>query len=343
MSSKTEQFTNIEIPRHPVWGGPLVMPADHTNKPGNRRCKLCGRKWTSVKCQCEYYKRTTTFIDVLQDETTLKAWDRRMVAYGMGQRPDLVMGAAALDPTQDTDKKPLQQIADAAKEFAGASAAAKVGTSLHTFTQWMDEGKTLGHVPEAYRDDLKAYELCTKEIEWTNIESFRVHDGWKVAGTTDRIGWYRGRLTIFDVKTGSLYFKPGPAMQLAMYANSTPYDIGTDTRHSDVAELRLDVGYIIKLPAGQGKCELLPVNIENGWRACQLAKKVWEVRKAPDTDWMLERDKAAEAYEMCSRAGSLKECKLLWRNAKTDGWLTPAIKRVLTERAKFLTEQEKSA
>lgn len=336
MITKQEpQWERTEIPRHPQWNGPLVLPAEHTAKPGTKKCKLCGRKWTSTRCPCVYYKRTTTFIDVLQDEYNLKAWDRRMVAYGMSQRPDLVMGAAATKLEQDeTDKKKLQAIADDAKAFAKASAAATVGTSLHTFTQWMDEGKELGHVPEPYPADLAAYALCTKGIEWTNIESFRVHDEWKVAGTTDRIGWYRGRLTIFDIKTGGLYFKPGPAMQLAMYAHSTPYEIATDTRTVDVAPLRLDVGYIIHLPQGTGECELIPVNIENGWRACQLAKQVWDIRSEPDSEWLPERDLYAEVYEMATRATNVKECKLLWKNAKAQGLLDAALKAALKARAK---------
>jgi len=329
------QWENNEIPRHPRWGGPLVLPPEYSAKPGRRKCNLCGRRWNG-KCPCIYYKRTTNFIDVLQDEYALKAWDRRMVAYGMSQRPDLVMGAAATRSDNDDDKAKLQAIADDAKQFAKASAAATVGTSLHTFTQWIDEGRDLGYVPEAYRADLDAYREATAGIEWTNIESFRVYDPWKVGGTTDRIGWYRGQLTIFDVKTGSLYFKPGPAMQLAMYARSTPYDIRTDKRYEDVAPIRLDIGYIIKLPAGQGKCDLIPVNIENGWRACQQAKAVWDIRNEPDENWMPKRDVLGDAYEMCTRAGSLKECKLLWRNAKTDGWLTPAVKAALTQRAKEL-------
>jgi hypothetical protein len=342
MASKQTEFVNLEIPRHPRWNGPLVLPATYTAKPGRRKCPLCGRKWNG-KCPCVYYKRTTTFIDVLQDEFRLKAWDRRMVAYGMSQRPDLVMGAAATDPNEDGDKTKLQKIADDAKAFARASAAATVGTSLHTFTQWLDEGKELGYIPEPYTHDLRAYEKCTKGIEWTNIESFRVYDPWKVGGTTDRIGWYRGQLTIFDVKTGGLFFKPSPAMQLAMYAHSTPYDIATDKRITDVAELRLDVGYIIELPQGQGICRLQPVNIANGWRACQQAKVTWDIRDAPDEAWIMDRDEQAEQYELCSRAGSVKECKLLWENAKRDGWFTPVIKRVLIERANFLTGQEKSA
>ena len=336
MPSPAPEFTRLDIPRHKVWNGPLVMPAG-TKAEGDRTCPWCGRACKTGKrgnktgdCPCQYYKRATTFIDVLADQTALKAWDRRMVAYGMGQRPDLVLSASATDPG---DKDKVQKIADEAKEFAGASKAATTGTSLHTLTQWMDEGKELGFVPDPYPADLRAYALCTRDIEWVSIESFRVDDEWMVGGTADRIGWYRGRLTIFDLKTGGLYFKPGPAMQLAMYAHSTPYDIATDTRFSDEDELRLDVGYIIHLPQGSGKCELMPVNIENGWAACQHAKTVWDIRNQPDTTWLPGRDKYGEFYEMALRATNVKECKMLWQNAKDEGVLDDSLKAVITARA----------
>ena len=343
-----QQWERIDIPRHPRWKGPLVIPPGHDLTPGTRKCKgskgngwaQCGRTWATA-CPCVYYKRTTNFIDVLQDEYKLKEWDRRMVATGMAENAELVLSALAIRPDRDIkqtpeDKKKLQEIADKAKDYAKGGAAASIGTSLHTLTQWMDEGKELGYVPEPYPADLEAYRLCTKEIEWTNIESFRVYDDWKVGGTTDRIGWYKGRLTIFDIKTGSLFFKAGPAMQLAMYARSTPYDISTDTRVSDVDELRLDVGYVIHLPAGSGTCELKPVNIANGWMACQQAKAVWDIRNRPDSDWFPERDAYAEVYEMSTRATNVRECKVLWANAKDMGLLDAALKASLTARAKEL-------
>jgi hypothetical protein len=296
-------------------------------------------------CKCEYYKRTTTFIDVVQDEFKLKQWDRRMVAYGMGQRPDLVLAAASVrgdtDPNQDdTDKRKLQAIADDAKAYAKGSAAATTGTSLHTLTEWIDTGQTLGHVPEPYPADLRAYEDVIKDIEWVKVESFRVHDEWKVAGTADRIGWYRGRLTVFDIKTGSIFFEAGPAMQLAMYGRSTPYDIATDTRQVDVTSMNLNVAYVIHLPAGSGHCELKPVDIVKGWGACRIARQVWELRAQKyfvGDSWLDDNLQRSNTYtEMALRAGTVTELKMLWRNASDQGSLTDELKQILTNRANDL-------
>ena len=89
-----------EIPRRKTSfggeGGPLVIPPGAQHKPGKKKCETCGRMVATDRkyprkgsCKCLYYKRTTTFIDVLQDEFLLKQWGKRNVAWGMAQRPDL--------------------------------------------------------------------------------------------------------------------------------------------------------------------------------------------------------------------------------------------------------------
>src|SRR4029077_12688728 len=102
-----------------------------------------------------------------------------------------------------------------------------------------------------------------------------------------------------------------------------------DTRGFDVDELDLDVGYIIYLPEGEGACRVEPMNIEMGWRACELAKLVWEAR-----DWnpVVERDTAGELTEMASRATSLAECRNLWNNAKDMGVLDARAKEAINAR-----------
>jgi hypothetical protein len=276
-----------------------------------------------------------------------------MVAYGMSQRPDLILAAAACraprhGQSDDVGKKKLQEIADAAKEHAQASAGANIGTALHSLTEDIDNGRTLGHIPEPYPADLKAYEAATKGIEWVSIESFRVHDEFRVAGTTDRLAWYRGRLVIMDLKTSPnenpISYPHGPAMQLAMYAHSTPYDIPTDTRVSDPAPVNLQTAYIISLPAGYGRCEIRPVDIAKGWGACLLATQVWKWR---DTDNLILADdqvpQTRTFKDMAARAGTKAELKMLWRSAKESCALTPDLKAFIKDRAKELEAQDVSA
>lgn len=374
------QLTKTEIPRRKTAvggeGGPLLIPPGAQHKPGEKKCKSCGRKvkaqaknYYKHSCKCLYHQRTTTFIDVLQDEFLLKNWGKRNVAWGMAQRPDLQLAAAACkpdsyyasgDPEALEDKRELNRIAAEAGSYAGDMFKATIGSSLHRLTHQMDRGDRIEHaIPERWQDDLTAYEQKIKSlgIEWVSIESFRVLDTWVkdisecdhkakqyggtcecrgVAGTVDRIGWYKGRLRIFDIKTGSDFNKLGHAMQLAAYAHMVPYDIDSDTRGTDPGELDLSVGHIIYLPEGQGHCYLEDMDLEVGWRACELAKQVWDMR---DAQPVVERDWAGELTDMAGRAGSLKELKMLWRNALEMGRLDHAAKAVILKRSEVLKAQ----
>lgn len=367
-----QKVESAEIPRRKTSfggeGGPLIIPPGAEHKRGKKKCETCGRMVATVKgsprkgsCKCLYYKRTTTFIDVLQDEFLLKAWGKRNVAWGMAHRPDLQLAASACkpdsfyatgDPAALEDKRELNRIATEAGNYAGDMYKATIGSSLHRLTHQMDRGEELGHIPERWVDDVKAYAEFTKSkgIEWVSIESFRVGDWWVkhldecnhkavryggtckcmgVAGTVDRIGWYKGRLRIFDIKTGSDFNKLGHAMQLAAYAHMVPYIYPGDVRGADPDEIDLSVGHIIYLPEGAGECRMEPMNLEIGWRACELAKNVWEMR---EENPVIERDIELELTEMASRAGSIKECRMLWRNAYDMDRLDQGAKNMLRAR-----------
>lgn len=359
-----------EIPRRKTSfggeGGPLIIPPGAQHHSGRKKCETCGRMVAADRayprkgtCKCLYYRRTTTFIDVMQDEFLLKQWGKRNTAWGMAQRPDLQIAAAACKPDSHPDqpredKTELNRIAKEAGQYAGDMFKATIGSSLHKLTHTMDRGEEVGFVPERWVGDLKAYDDKMKSlgIEWVSIESFRVGDWWVkedcnhkpvryggtckcmgVAGTVDRIGWYKGRLRIFDIKTGSDFNKLGHAMQLAAYAHMVPYQYPGDVRTEDVDAVDLSVGHIIYLPEGQGHCYLEDMDIEMGWRACELAKQIWQAR-----EWnpVIERDMALELTDMASRAGTLKECRSLWKNAQDMGCLDGPAKAMIQARAKEL-------
>jgi hypothetical protein len=122
-------------------------------------------------------------------------------------------------------------------------------------------------------------------------------------------------------------------MQLAMYAHMIPYEFPGDTRGVDPGDIDMKVGHIIYLPEGQGICHMEPMNLELGWRACLLAKQIWEAR---NWDVVIERDIELELTEMASRAGSLKECRMLWINARDMGRLDGPAKHMIKTRVKEL-------
>lgn len=317
----TPEFVNTEIPRD-RWGRPMIM------QPGSK--KRVG------------YRRTTTFVDVLENQKGLQDWAMRCVAYGLSQRPDLVLGAASVDPKlalsgSHPDKKKLNDLAGQAKEFARGSAAATTGTALHALTERIDKGQPLGIIPTEYQADIDAYRQATKNIQWQGIESFRVYDRWQVAGTADRIGRDpKGRLRIYDIKTGSIDYPHKMAMQLAMYARSLPYDIATDTRGEFNQELDQARAVIIHLPAGEGRCDLYEIDIASGWGACLVAKQVWDWRGIKDLTQLInpEADTAPPTWESLVRdARHLDDLRTIWTRAQECGELTEDLRALCTRRS----------
>jgi len=307
------QMLNTDIPRD-RWGRPLVLPPNG----GNRVA----------------YRRATTFVGCLDDTNGLMKWMSRQVAYGMGQRKDLVLAAAAADPA---DKRKLGDIADKAAEHSKGVAgdAAETGTALHSLTERIDRGQPLGTVPQEYQADIDAYRQATAGIDFTAIETFRVHDDWKIAGTADRIGRLHGRTMIMDIKTGSIDYPHKMAMQLAMYARMTPYDIATDSRTDDPEPVDRNYGIIIHLPAGQGRCDLYEIDLAKGWGACLIAKQVWDWRTTKGLTRIIDGPPAEPATweSLIGNAKTLDDLRLIWKRASELGELTPQLKAIANQRS----------
>jgi hypothetical protein len=226
------------------------------------------------------YTRCTTYVGALEDTYNLGQWQQRMVALGLAQRDDLLMAVGSLSARPE-DKAELNRIVDAAREAAAASAGATIGTALHKMCERLDRGEKF-MVPTAAKADVEAYREATKRLRWLRIEEMTVHDGLEVAGTPDRIGGEQGALPrVYDIKTGSIDYGIGKiAMQLAMYARSEAYDVDLGTRAP--LGVDLEVATIIHLPAGEGRCELVDVDIAAGWEGVQLAREVRAWRKRKD-------------------------------------------------------------
>ena len=275
-------FTNPEIPRD-RWDRPLIYPAPAKGK--THADVVEAHRAGSKRHAPKAYRRTTKFISVLEDRFELEAWAQRMVALGMGQRPDLVVSAASLTADRD-DKKALNKVAADAKETARSAAKATTGTALHRMCERLDFGQDVGVVPAPYDADLEAYVAARDKygLKYAAVEQMRVHDNWQVAGTPDRVAWYNGRLYIADIKTGNIDFENTRreiAMQMAMYAHSVAYDHNTG-RVEDVPPVDRQKAIIIHLPAGEGRCELHWADITAGWEGCQHAKAVWDWRSRKD-------------------------------------------------------------
>lgn len=315
-----EQF-DTPIPRD-RYGRPMVMLPDSSKRMA--------------------YRRTTTFVGVLEDTFNLMAWKQRQTALGLAARKDLMLGVTAANPE---DKKTLNGLCEQAVEAAQSGAKATIGTALHSFTEQLDMGHDVSHAPAPYDRDLEAYREATKEMRHLAIEQFRVFDLWRVGGTADRIVNFRGGTYIADVKTGDIEWGALKiSMQLAMYAHSVPY-IG-DQRVADAQPISTDRGIIIHLPAGTGTCTLHWVDLEKGWKACQTAFKVWEARgwkreltwqvePEPDNPIVLSED--AQRLRMVKAIETVDELRAIWTLAATSGNLDEALAEAILARRAELT------
>lgn len=262
-----EPIPPTEPPRD-HWGRPKVIPPDG-GKP-------------------KPYTRCTTYVGCLEDTYNLSQWQKRMVAVGLSQRPDLLLRVSSLGSQPDDDqqvkrwKDDLNTVCEAATEAAQASASATIGTSLHALTERLDRGADIGVVPEQYRPHLDAYASKTADFTALHIERFTVHDQLQIGGTPDRVLKVPGqdKLIIGDIKTGNVTYGVGKmAMQLAVYAHSMLYDPMTGQR-SPLGDVDTEHGLIIALDAATGKCDLIQIDLAAGWRAVELATDVRKWRKS---------------------------------------------------------------
>lgn len=237
------------------FGRPLIVP------PGGGKPKA--------------YTRCTTFVDALSDKSNLMAWKARMAALGLARSDDLMLQIAGHDPD---DKKGLDRLVDQAANLAGASRGANIGTQIHEATEKYDRGEELPPLGK-FQADVDAYIQATRGLEVAAVEQFRVHDDLHIGGTADRLFLIDGKLTIADIKTGGLWDVGKMAMQLAVYANSVPYNPETNTREVDPHPVDTTRGLLIHLPEGKGTCDLYWLNLQVGMEAVHLAAEVRRWRR----------------------------------------------------------------
>lgn len=296
------------------------------------------------------WMRATTLSSTLADTYGLTQWQLRMVAKGLGMRPDLLALAAA---AHVDDKETLNRVANDAKEAAGSSAGANSGTALHAFTEAVDRGED-PQVPEPWGSDVQAYKAALAEHrvtvhpEW--IERIVVNPEFGVAGTFDRIITLPdGRRVIADVKTGRdlSYSWCEIAIQLALYATADWMWNGTGWDKMPVLDPNEAV--VLWLPVGQGRCELHTVDTASGWEQAKVALQVrqWRARKnlarrmlAPDeiTTRLLRSLAVADVRRKVDAAASLDELTAIWAESDSAGTWTSDLTVAAAARKKSLVE-----
>ncbi|MFF3249750.1 hypothetical protein ACFYWP_01800 [Actinacidiphila glaucinigra] len=260
------------------------------------------------------HTRTTTFIDCIEDKTSLVDWKTRNVIIGITKRPDLAEKARGVDPEDPAGKKELNKLVEQAEDAAGANDKSRRGTYLHDLTEYVDRGDPLpGDISGADLNDMAAYMAETAVLTVIAVEQFVVVPELSVGGTFDRLSYYEGPGPdgrpikgnfITDTKTGSIeYGKLKMASQLAVYSRGKLYDhtkfpapAKDDKKafaawkkteftaeqaaqaYSDLPPVNQDWGIIVHLPAGTGECKLYWANLKIGWRLAQLALTIRQER-----------------------------------------------------------------
>lgn len=256
------------------WGRPLLIP-----KGGEDR---------------RPYTRVSTLSDFASGvKTGLETWKRRQSAVGLAQREDIAAMVAALPPLETEDAKTdqvtkaqLDEYLELAHEAAGANAKANYGTAIHAFTE---QTSMPPNVPDRMKADVEAYysTLDMFGIQVVASELFIANDVIMAAGTMDHLLLLPdGRVVPADKKTGRIDVVDN-AVQISAYAFGDAYDWRDDTR-TDLDAIAESVGgrycpstgFTIHIPAGEGTCELIPLNLEEGWRLAYDAAKIHQRRSA---------------------------------------------------------------
>lgn len=235
------------------------------------------------------YTRATTFASTIADTFALTNWKVRMTAVGLARRKDLLAGVAAVShPDSQAGKKRIDELCEAAKEHAGSSQRATLGTALHAFLETLDGGGKIESIPDPWEKDVEAYYYALSRhqvlISPNYIERICVLPRIGVAGTLDRLAQIGDKRYIFDIKTGSdlKHSWTEIAIQLGIYAHAeTIYD-AADGKHHKMPRVDQKQAIVAHLPAGEARCQLYFVDIDLGWRTSSICAAVREWRKRKD-------------------------------------------------------------
>ena len=271
------------------------------------------------------YGRPSGLNKQIESSYQLQKWAERQIIYGLSLPDDQLtaklVALAELERDSDESKDLADGIVVRAKGLAKASIAADRGTHIHAVTEdvdldrsWVDraaDGEALGldgHVQAAMLNAWDAA-LLAYDLEVLAVEAKVVHDGWRQAGTLDRIVRMMrdvtfingvtlpaGTVILLDVKTGKWRpdFWHSYAVQCKVYAAAMPYDAATDTRGQWPWPVDQNWAIIAHLPvdeamAGRAVCRFVLVDIAS-------AGKIIDEVIMPAKQWAARRDLFARAH-----------------------------------------------
>lgn len=299
-----EALTNLNQPQQEVrrdrWGRYQVLPPNSD--------KVVG------------YARATTIAKVLDDQSSLMAWNSRMTGIGLAQRPDLIALIAA---TPADDKKTLDGIVKRASEAGGATVRRDLGTAIHGMLEHRLADPTY-IAPEPYQGDIEAIiqAIADAGLEFVEGMSERivVNDDIQVAGTFDLLLTNGEELFVGDLKTGSSVKYGGLAfaIQLAIYAHAHslytqgPAKDGSQDIREPMPNVSKSVAIIIHAQPASGEATLHWLDLETGTLALHTALEVRKLRKLQPIHQFTPQQATAALYGH-QRPGQVVHVDEAWR------------------------------
>lgn len=276
-----------QIPEYP-FDGPMPTDAEPVRGTG------MAKPWT----------RVSTLLDTHEDKEGLIHWNARLVAKGIGDRPDLYALAAS---TRLEDKSGLRNVCTQAFDHAKGQASANLGTALHNFLERVLDGEKDVQIPDPWRADIAAVLAKFQEhgiqVAGGHQELVIVRPDLKdgdaagLAGRTDLFVQMPNEVTgemelvPADYKTGADPLAYGAwkiEQQIGIYGSAWATWDGTFWRPMP-AGLRRDKVLMIHVRPGTGEVEIYvnylnPERLEADLRAAyrtrarrRAAKKAWSV------------------------------------------------------------------
>ena len=304
-----EALTNLNQPQQEVrrdrWGRYQVLP------PGAE--KLVG------------YTRATTIAKILDDSSSLMAWNSRMTAIGLGLRPDLV---ALVATTPQDDKKTLDSLVKRASEAGGATVRRDLGTAVHGLLERRLKDPSFV-APDPYQADIEAVLSALADAGLSFVDGMTerivVNDEIEVAGTFDLLLTDGEDIFVSDLKTGSSvkYGGLGFAIQLSIYANASNLYTqgaakdGSEDVRDPMPNVSKSAGIVIHCQPGSGLAELHWLDLEAGTEALHTALEVRRLRKLTPIHPFTPQQATAALYGR-QRPGQVTYVDEPWRKATRD-------------------------
>lgn len=247
-------------------------------------------KGKSTPVNAEGYTRVSTLAGALDDKSSLIDWASANAMVGMIKDPSIAAQVGSLASKYDNPwyapegKKALKPLIKRAQESGGSDRASGLGTSVHEFTEVIDEGRWPEYAPTELVPWLHAYRERMSEFECLGMEVFVVNDELKTAGSFDRV-WRMpdGRVVVADLKSGrsDSSYPLKVSLQVALYANSERYDQVTGERSPIHPDLDVTTGLLVHAPilgGGKPEVKVYELDLVRGLELARLAVQVREAR-----------------------------------------------------------------